>query len=119
MDKAKVKETILTITLGFIALYLVSGKLWLLYISFLVGVTGLLPGPLSLFIHKAWMKLADILGYIMSRIILGALFYLILVPMGALSKLFRKDFMFLNRRDDSYYHERNHLYRPEDFNDPW
>ena len=119
MDRAKIKETILTITLGFIALYLVFHQVWMLYVSFLIGVTGLVSDTLSSFIHRAWFKLADIMGYMMSRLILGSLFYLILVPVGALAKLFRKDFMFLKKRDDSYYFERNHVYRPEDFTDPW
>ncbi len=119
MDKVKIKETVLTITLGFIALFLMFHKVWLLYAAFFTGLTGLIPGNLSLLVHNGWMKLADALGYVMSRLILGALYFIILVPVGALARLFRNDFMFLGRREDSYYHERNHLYRPEDFTDPW
>ncbi len=119
MDKVKTKETILTITLGFIALYLAFDRVWLLYVAFATGVTGLFSQYAALVIHKAWMKLADILGYIMSRIILGAVFFLILVPVGALAKIFRKDFMYLKRRPGTYYHERDHQFTPQDFNDPW
>ncbi|HYW96717.1 MAG TPA: SxtJ family membrane protein [Bacteroidales bacterium] len=119
MDKAKVKETILTITIGFIALYMAFHHVWMLYVSFGVGLAGLLSGKLAGLIHKGWFKLADLLGYVMSRIVLGTLFFLVLVPVGAMAKLFRKDFMFLEKRNGSYYHERNHLYKPEDFTDPW
>ncbi len=119
MDKVKIKETILTISLGFIALYLVFDRIWLLYIAFGVGLSGLVSNRLSAWIHTAWFNLADIMGYIMSRIILGSLFYVILVPVGALAKLFRKDFMYLEKRDGSYYFERNHSYKSEDFTNPW
>jgi hypothetical protein len=119
MNKARIKETLLVITLGFIALYMKFEKLWLLYIAFGVGFGGLVSGRLAGLIHKGWYKLGDVLGFIMSRIVLGTLYYVILVPTGALAKLFRKDFMYLRKRNDSYYHERNHLYRPEDLTDPW
>ena len=44
-------------------------------------------------IQKAWMVIAVILGFIMTRIILSILFYLIITPIGLLAKLFRKDFL--------------------------
>lgn len=44
-------------------------------------------------IQKAWMAIAVVLGFIMTRVILSILFYLVITPIGLLAKLFRKDFL--------------------------
>jgi len=43
--------------------------------------------------YKLWMKLADILGFIMTRVILTILFYLVLTPTAFLLKLLKKDLL--------------------------
>ena len=57
-------------------------------------------------IQKAWMTLAILLGWFMSRVILTILFFIIVTPTGLLARLIGKDF--LNRRfkqnsDQSYW----------------
>ena len=50
--------------------------------------------PRSLFvIHKIWMALAIIMGWIVTRIILSILFYTIMTPLNLLSRLFGKHFL--------------------------
>ncbi len=49
--------------------------------------------------YQIWMKLADILGFIMTRVILTVLFYLVLTPTALLLKLLKKDL--LNLKLDS------------------
>lgn len=46
--------------------------------------------------HVAWMKLAGILGYVNSRILLFLLYYLMITPYGVVSRLVGRDP--LNRR---------------------
>ncbi len=58
-------------------------------------LTGFVP-PLARRFHVAWMKLAGILGYINSRVLLFLLFYLAITPYGLISRLFHRDP--LNRR---------------------
>ena len=58
-------------------------------------LTGFVPALARRF-HVAWMKLAGILGYINSRVLLFLLFYLAITPYGLISRLFRRDP--LNRR---------------------
>ena len=41
-------------------------------------------------IHKAWMALALLMGWIMTRVILSILFFLIFTPIGLLSRLLGK-----------------------------
>jgi hypothetical protein len=44
-------------------------------------------------IQKAWMTLALLLGWLMTRVILTVLFYVIVTPIGLLARLFGKDFL--------------------------
>lgn len=49
-------------------------------------------------LHKLWMTLAILLGWLMTRIILIILFYLVVTPIGLLARLCGKDF--LNKKFD-------------------
>ena len=49
-------------------------------------------------LYKLWMGFAVVLGFFMSRIILGILFYLVITPIGVVVRLFGKDL--LNERWD-------------------
>ncbi len=54
--------------------------------------------------HRNWMRVAEVLGYINSRIILGATFFFLITPYGLVMRLFRRDV--LRRRSpkqDSYW----------------
>lgn len=125
MDRLKHKETAITIMLGFLAVYFliefrwgIEHK-WILYVIFGLGFLAMISAGFSRYLHIFWFFLAEKIGWFMSRIILGATFFLVLLPVALLSRLFRKDFMMLKKREDSYYHERNHLYTEDDFKDPW
>lgn len=58
--------------------------------------------------QKFWMAISVILGFFMTRLILGVLFYLILTPLGLISKLFGNDFLNLKQDRDavSYWNRR-------------
>ena len=58
--------------------------------------------------YKAWMGLAIIIGWIMTRIILSVLFFLVMTPIGIFSRLFGKDFLNLKvSHNKSYWNFRN------------
>jgi hypothetical protein len=65
-------------------------------LSLALLLTGLLVPPLARGFHRAWMRLAYVLGYVNSRILLFVMFYGIVTPYGLLSRLFGRDV--LNRR---------------------
>lgn len=125
MQKEKHLSTILTISAGFLVLYLIflfrkdKDMLWMLYVSGGVSIAGLISAKLAGWIHAAWFWIAHKLGFVMSKIILGIGFMILIIPLGLISRIFRKDFMFLKKRDFSYYKERNHVFASNDFNDPW
>jgi len=59
-------------------------------------------------LQKAWMALAVIIGFFMSRIVLSILFYAIVTPMALLAKAFGKDVLDekIDKTKPSYWHMR-------------
>jgi hypothetical protein len=128
MQRNKVLETMLAITLGLLVIFYLSqrknfaplnGTEWLLPVSVLICAIGLFSNYLSEKIHWLWMKIAHIMGSIMSKILLGAIFYLFLFPLALISRLFKKtDSLQLKKSTgNSYYTNRNFTYSPKDFED--
>lgn len=77
-------------------LFLWRGRDYYFYF-FILSVVFLVPALISPVIlkpvHKIWMTIAILLGWLMTRIILIVLFYLVVTPIGLLTKLFGKDFL--------------------------
>jgi hypothetical protein len=59
-------------------------------------------------IQKVWMSIAVIIGWVMTRVILTVLFYLVVTPVGILAKVFGKDFLDtkFDRNANSYWSTR-------------
>lgn len=112
-DKA-VKKT--GITVG-IVLILISLLLWYLgktsftYFSIVGGLFVILSFIAILVLrpfHRLWMMLALVMGFVMSRVILTLLFYIILTPIGLIARIFGKKFMPLgfDKTVDTYWEKR-------------
>lgn len=86
-----------------------SAWLYLLIIGIILILSGLLFPLILKPLNKIWMTLAIILGWIMTRVILIILFYIILTPIGFIAKIFKKDFLDLkiNKSTNSYWEKRN------------
>ena len=62
-------------------------------------------------IYFVWMIFAAILGWIMTRVILSLVFYLILTPIGLITRLLGEDFLKLKKVDsESYWNSRDTNY---------
>ena len=59
-------------------------------------------------IYISWMSFAIILGWFMTRFILSLLFYLIVTPIGLITRLLGKDFLELKKEasNGSYWNQR-------------
>jgi len=72
-----------------------------------LALSALLVGPALAFpavlkpLHRVWMKLGEILGWINTRIILGAIFFAVVTPMGLIRRMLGKDSMGRQRRSDT------------------
>lgn len=128
LKKQDKTQSILVIVVGFLVLHLLFKYYfkkegvanYLLYFSAGVGVLSLLSTTFQNAILWVWFKIALILGYINTRLILGAVFFVFLTPFAWLQKLFvRKNFLSLKDKESTVYHTRNHQYKPEDFDNIW
>lgn len=117
-DKSKAQLVIVT---GMLVFYFIFKKDWLLYIGLFVGLAGVFVPFVGDLVVKGWYKLAELLGYINSRILLSAIFFLILFPVALLARLGRgKNLLGLkNNADGSAFTERNHKYEAKDLKNVW
>jgi len=84
-----------------IILLLVSGLLFylnkgfevLLILGSSLVVTGVVVPKLLKPIYVSWMVFATVMGWIMTRVILGLLFYAVLTPIGVIARVFGKRFL--------------------------
>ena len=62
-------------------------------------------------VYKFWMTFAIIIGWVMTRVVLSVLFYLIISTIGIFARLVGKDFLSLkSKNNDSYWNMRNKDY---------
>jgi len=114
-------ETVLVIVTGLIAVYFLTGRTGFLTAGLIVGLLGTFSTFIRAKIHWAWMKLAEVMGSIMSPLILGIVFFVFLFPLAILSRVFRKkdELNLKGGNTDSFFVERNHEYGPKDIVNPW
>ena len=120
MSRIEELKAELTITAGFLVLFLLFKKDAFLYVALGVAITALVFPFFGKGIVWLWYKLAEVLGWINSRILLSLVFFLILYPVSLLYKLVTKNPLKLKERNDNtLYQTRNHLYKEEDFKYTW
>jgi len=119
MNKTKIAETSLVLTTGFVALYFVFKKPVFLIIAFAFGFTGIFIPVLARIIAIAWFKLADALNFVVSKIMLGIVFFVVLVPVAFIYKSTGKDKLALKKKNDSNWVIRNKKYTDADIENIW
>ena len=113
------KSTILIISMGFLALYLLFSWQWAVIVSLIVGVVGIISSFLSKKIEWGWMKLAQFMGYIIPNILLSIVFFLFLFPISLFSKLFSKDPLMLSKTYKTYFIDINKEIDKKSFEKIW
>jgi Saxitoxin biosynthesis operon protein SxtJ len=77
-----------------------SMPLWPWVFAAVLWVPALLVPVILRPVYTTWMKIGHGLGWVNSRIILGILFYVVILPMGLVMRLFGSDPM-ARKKDDS------------------
>ncbi|MCD4681013.1 MAG: hypothetical protein K8S00_11565 [Bacteroidales bacterium] len=119
MKREKNLETALVLCIALIILYLILNKDVLLFISAIIGFIGILINPVAGIIHRLWYKLSEVLGFIISKIVLSIVFFLVLLPISMLYKLFAKSPLQLKKRKETYWISKEHKYIKEDLVNSW
>ncbi len=118
--KTNPAKTILTITVGFLLIYLITKWKWSIAVSLGIGIIGILSNYLSQKIEFLWMKLSWLLGLIIPNIVLGIIFYLFLFPLALLSRAFgRKDPLYLKNKSESVFKTIHKDFEKSHFEKSW
>ena len=78
-------------------------RIWSLIISFLFLFLGLLNSKILTPLNKLWFRFGLFLGKIISPIIMGVIFFLVVTPIGLLMRLLKKDLLNLKINDEKTY----------------
>ena len=95
-----------------IAIYPLSNneeiRLWSLFLSFLFLVLGIFNSKILSPLNKIWFKFGIFLGKIISPIVMGIVFFIVVTPIGLLMRLLKKDLLNLKfTNEHSYWIEKN------------
>ena len=85
-----------------------------------LGILSLVSKAFASILTAGWGKLIAGIGFVNSRILLSLIFFVVLLPVSLLSRVFRKDSLLqLKKNDKSYFTERNHTYVGKDMENTW
>lgn len=113
-------KTILVIVTGLLALSFILKIDLIAKIALAIGVISVFIPLAAKGIEWLWLKLALMLGWINSRILLSVIYFGFLMPIALVSRLFTKDPLTLKgKKADSLFTVRNHAYKKEDLKNIW
>ena len=78
-------------------------RVWSLIVSIIFLTLGLLNSKILTPLNKLWFKFGIFLGKIISPLIMGIIFFLVVTPTGLLMRLLRKDILSLKYNQNSSY----------------
>ena len=83
-------------------------RIWSLIISTIFLILGLLNSKILTPLNKIWFKFGILLGKIVSPLIMGIIFFLVVTPIGFIMRLLGKDLLNLKyNKNKSYWIEKN------------
>ena len=78
-------------------------RIWSLITSIIFLILGLLNSKFLNPLNKLWFKFGIVLGKIISPLIMGIIFFLVVTPTGLIMRLLRKDILSLKYNQNSSY----------------
>lgn len=83
-------------------------NIWLLSISLIFLILGIIDSKLLLPANKIWFKFGILLGKIVSPLVMGIIFFFVITPIGLILRVFKKDVLKLKfSSDKSYWIDKN------------
>ena len=86
-------------------------QFYFLSIGAILVLSGLLFPVILRPLNKAWMTLAVLLGWVMTRVILSLLFYIVITPISIIARIFGKHFLDIkiDKSRTSYWEKRKNV----------
>ena len=79
-------------------------RIWSLIISLIFLILGLVNSKILTPLNKLWFKFGNFLGKVISPLIMGIIFFLVVTPMGFLMRMLGKDLINLKyNKSDTYW----------------
>ena len=83
-------------------------KIWSILTSLIFLILGLINSKILTPLNKIWFKFGILLGKIVSPIVMGLIFFLVVTPIAIFMKILKKDLLNLRYNNDkSYWIEKN------------
>ena len=86
-------------------------RIWSLIISFIFLILGIFNSKLLSPLNKIWFKLGILLGRIISPIVMGIIFFIVVTPTAIILKIFRKDVLSLKKSNSNSYWKKKADYK--------
>ena len=84
-------------------------RYWSIFFSIIFFLLGITNSKLLNPLNKIWFNFGILLGKMISPLIMGIIFFLIITPIGVIMRVFGKDILSLkyNKKNKSYWIEKN------------
>ena len=83
-------------------------RIWSLIISIIFLILGLFNSKILTPLNRIWFKFGILLGKVISPLIMGIIFFIVVTPIGLLMRLFKKDVLNLKySTNNSYWIEKS------------
>jgi hypothetical protein len=120
LKREKHLETILVLVFALGIFYWIFRNASFLLAAGILAFIGIFIPIVADKIHIGWMKLAQAMGFVMSKILLTVVYVLVLLPLAFLSKMFgTKSSVRLKPGSGSYFVDRNFTYTKESMENTW
>ena len=116
------KDAGMALTLIFLFIGLINKQFWPFKIAFVVLIINMAWSKFYYPFAVLWYGLADILGKVVSKVILTVVFFIIVTPVALLRKLLNKDSLQLKsfkKNTDSVMKTRDHVFIKADIEQPF
>jgi len=83
-------------------------RIWSIILSLTFLIITIIKPNLFSFLNKLWIQFGILIGRIISPIVMGLVFFLVVTPIGIFLKILKKDVMGLKRGASSYWIKREY-----------
>ena len=84
-------------------------RLWSLTLSIIFLILGIFNSKLLTPLNKLWIKFGMFLGLIVSPIVMGIVFFLVVTPIGFFMRITGKDLLMLKSKKNTYWVDRDNI----------
>ena len=122
ISKIQERDTCLALTFLLLLIWLFAKHVYLVYAAMLLLLIGMVVPVAMKPLAWAWFGLSHLLGQVMSRVLLGIVYLLLVLPMGRIRRLLGKDSLRLTlwkQGGTSCFIERAHVFSAEDLKHPY